>query len=98
MTCDELVKESMASMRDQAHTVWREIAEQSYHFARHEKVSDFLNLFLYPVALYVYPNYLSSRKALIYTTFHTLRTRKLTARGSHICEQFLIMPILKLKY
>ena len=46
MTCDELVKESMASMRDQAHTVWREIAEQSYHFARHEKVSDFLNSFL----------------------------------------------------
>jgi secreted Zn-dependent insulinase-like peptidase len=34
-------QESMASMRDQAHAVWREIAEQSYHFARHEKVSDF---------------------------------------------------------
>ena len=53
MICDELVKESMASMRDQAHTVWREIAEQSYHFARHEKVSDFFKLV--PVALYMGP-------------------------------------------
>ena len=51
MICDELVKESMASMRDQAHTVWREIAEQSYHFARHEKVSDFFKLV--SVALYI---------------------------------------------
>ena len=39
----------MASMRDQAHTVWREIAEQSYHFARHEKVSGFFKLV--PVAV-----------------------------------------------
>ena len=51
MTYDELVKESMASMRDQAHTVWREIAEQSYHFARHEKVSGFLNSFLYTLLM-----------------------------------------------
>ena len=89
MICDELVKESMASMRDQAHTVWREIAEQSYHFARHEKVSDFFKLV--PVALYIPIKYLSSQKL---TTFHTLRARKLTARGSHIYEEFLKLNYL----
>ena len=40
-------QESMVSMRDQAHTSWREIAEQSYHFARHEKVRSLIIYILY---------------------------------------------------
>ena len=32
-------QESLVSMKDQAHAIWREIVEHSYYFSRHKKVS-----------------------------------------------------------
>ena len=32
-------QESLVSMNDQAHAIWREIVHHSYNFSRHKKVS-----------------------------------------------------------